>query len=60
MPEWQVRGEAVGSALLTAEQVIAIRAQHQHGDSYAHLAHQHGVTKSAIRAIVKRWTWRHI
>ena len=58
--ERQVRGDAVGSAQLTAEQVIAICAQHREGDSYADLAQAYGVSKSTILANVKRWTWQHL
>jgi hypothetical protein len=49
------------AARLTAEQVVAIRAQHDAGGSgYKRLASEYGVSWGAIRQIVKRRSWGHI
>lgn len=59
--ERQVRGEAVNTARLTSERVREIRERHATGNtSYSRLAQEYGVTKEAVRAIVKRWTWKHV
>lgn len=47
-------------AVLTEEDVRTIRALASNGANQADLAHQYGVTKEAIYAVVKRRTWSHI
>ena len=51
------RGEAVGNATLTEQHVHAIRDSHEPN---AVLARRYGVTNSAICAVRKRRTWKHI
>ncbi len=56
-----VRGESVGSAMLTEEQVHAIRVRHAAGGiTLAQLAAIYGVGAITIHCIVQRKTWRHI
>lgn len=55
------RGEAQGSAKLTAAKVVAIRARYaQGGVTHAVLAAEHGVTPSVISHITTRRSWRHL
>lgn len=51
------RGERAGSAKLSAEQVIAIRASALSGST---LARQYGVARNYIFAIKKHLTWKHL
>jgi len=53
----QARGESHGSAKLTAADAREIRRLHAMGRSIYSLAPQFGVSKSAIRAIVRGETW---
>lgn len=57
----QVMGERVHCGKLTAEQVLAIRAEHKgrYGDG-VRLSRKYGVNQVAIISIVKRRTWKHI
>ncbi len=60
-PERLARGEAHGSAKLTADKVIYIRARHAGGNiSMTALALQFGVTQVTVSAIIRRKKWRHI
>lgn len=59
-PERVPRGEAVGTAKLTASQVIEIRALYADGDTLKRLASRFGVSFSVIGSITRRETWRHI
>ena len=55
------RGEAQHAAKLTAEKVREIRATYRRGEYGTHrLANKYGVTKQAIRQVVRRKTWAHI
>lgn len=54
------RGEKVGSAKLTDEKVIEIRARAAKGETRRALAEAYGVSHVAITAIVNRKTWTHI
>lgn len=54
------RGEANGKARLTIHQVMQIRARAVTGDSMTAIAREYGVTKSAIRSVVRCRTWRHV
>lgn len=59
-------GEANGQAVLTAEQVLEIRARHVAGTkgrrsgNTKDLAAEYGVSPQTIRLIVWRKTWRHL
>lgn len=56
-----LRGEANGAAMLTEDDVRAIRAEYQMGKfGYVRLAHRYGVNKSTIRRIVLRESWGHV
>ena len=59
-PERLRRGERHPNAKLTADAVLAIRAQHAVGRATSHLAATYGVSTDAIRAIVSRRLWRHV
>lgn len=63
-PECTARGERNGSALLTEQQVRAIRAECPRGrgidERLTALAPKYGVSKSTIRAVVYRYIWRHL
>lgn len=57
------RGEAVGSAILTASDVRAIRREYQPYDpefGRNALAKRYGVNPSAIHDVVVGDTWRHV
>lgn len=57
----QAVGEANGRAVLTEEQVLAIRAEYAAGDtSQRALGRKYGVEKTAIRRAVHRATWAHV
>ncbi len=53
----QARGERAGYVVLTAEQVIAIRAD---ADSYMAIAERHGVSFGAVQSVKYGKTWKHI
>lgn len=54
-------GERNPHAKLTAEHVVAIRAKRTFGPGELdELAREFGVTRSAIRAVVRRESWAHI
>ena len=64
-PETQARGERINTALLTAEQVVAIRARHEFGArkgdrTTAALAREYGVNRETISKIVRRKSWAHV
>ena len=54
----QVRGEAVHSARLSEQDVIAIRASV--GVSRRELARQHGVSVTTIYSVLAGRSWRHV
>ena len=53
-------GERNVRAVLTTEQVLAIRADHRSGLGYKRLAKKYGVTQSCAQHIITRRTWRHV
>lgn len=55
----RVRGERVGSAILTEQQVRDIREISTVFD-YPIIAHEFGVTRGCIGDIVRRKNWRHV
>lgn len=60
-PERIARGAEVGSAKLTAEQVLEIRALAASAPvNYSALGRQFNVTCHAVRLIVLRKNWRHL
>jgi hypothetical protein len=59
-PERCPRGERQGLAVLTAESVLKIRDQYNHGASLAELGRTYGVDRSTISAVVTRETWKHV
>lgn len=48
------------SAKLTIEQVVAIRTAYGSGTGVAELAAKHTVSKTSIRSVVGRKTWKHV
>lgn len=56
----QAKGEAHGSAKLTADEVLAMRASFDAGATRAYLADKYGVSWTLINLIVKRQSWRHL
>lgn len=54
------RGERNGRAKLTEADVRRIRAEHEDRRSINWLARAFGVTKTTVRGIVRRATWRHV
>lgn len=56
----QARGEKNSHAKLTEAQVIAIRARHDQGETTIALARAFGLCHSAMSAVVRRETWRHV
>jgi hypothetical protein len=60
-PELILRGEQLGTSKLTEAGVKTIRHQHSSGQaSYRELALRMGVSKTAIRFIVKGISWKHV
>ena len=53
-------GEASNLSRLTADDVHAIRAAFENGETTADLAARYKMTKNGIRLIVNRTNWRHI
>lgn len=60
-PELVLRGEVHGRALLTSEQVIAMRAEyvHRYGE-IPRLARKYGVDKAVVGRIIRRETWKDL
>lgn len=56
----QVRGEAQGSAKLTADDVLAIRAARATGESIRSLAARYGVQLMTISLAASGKSWRHL
>lgn len=56
----RARGERIASARVTAATVVAIRADRDTGLSERALAAKYGLSRTGIRHIVNRETWRHI
>lgn len=54
------RGERCGSAKLNSNQVRQIKRRLEAGDSFAEIAKDYPVTRSAIEGIAKGRTWRHL
>jgi len=54
------RGARHGIAKLTEKDVSEIRRRHASGATWANMARDFGVTRPAVRLIVKRVTWRHV
>ena len=54
------RGEQIRSAKLTAESVIALRADREAGAHFSVLAAKYGVTKSVASKAAARKTWSHV
>ena len=53
-------GTANGSAKLTPEQVLSIRAQYDTGSPVAALAQRFNISKSQVRNIIANTHWRHV
>jgi len=54
------RGEAIGSAILTASNVKHLRQLASEGHNRRDLAERFGMSLSTIDRIIKRRTWKHI
>lgn len=54
------QGQNNGRSVLNEQQVLAIRAERQEGQSYRRLSEKYGVSKAAIRNICLRISWKHI
>ncbi len=54
------RGESHGLAKLTNDQVIAIRAGCELGESSTALAQKYGVARTTVRDIATRRFWKHL
>jgi hypothetical protein len=59
-PESVLRGEAHGMALVTAGQVREIRLRYASGEQQGPIAHDYGIGRSAVGAIVRREVWKHL
>lgn len=60
-PESRARGERVGGAKLTAEQVAKIRALYKAGEyTHTQLGERFGVSREAIGLITRGKNWHHI
>lgn len=56
----QQRGEDVGGAKLTAEDVLEIRRARSRGATFSALGRRFGVCESNVRAIINGRSWRHV
>ena len=57
----RVRGERVGTAKLTEDDVLAIRAMHKSGRwNYNKISKVYNMSREAIRGIVLGNTWKHV
>ncbi len=54
------RGEEIGQAKLTAQEVKAIRLRRSRGETVASIARLFGVCPTAVSAIIHRRVWRHV
>lgn len=54
------RGESNGQSKLTTEKVHAIRTESAIGAGARKLAARHGVSRSLIRQVISRKTWKHV
>lgn len=59
-PERACRGALNGKALITEDDVRAIRARHAAGERLQAIADDYRLTKQAIWLIVKRKNWAHV
>lgn len=60
-PETNVRGEQVGTSILTTESVKSMRRTYAAGlVTFRDLSRQYNVASSTARAAVRRRSWRHI
>ena len=53
-------GERNPAALLTADKVRTLRADHAAGAQLTSLARAFGISERAARHVVQRTTWRHV
>ncbi len=58
--EFCVRGEAQGSAKLTADIVRTMRNRYQNGESVAALAREYGVADVTADRAIHRRNWKHV
>jgi hypothetical protein len=56
----KVKGEDQGLSKLTEDKVLQIRARWEAGESQSALGREYGVSKTAIRFVVRRYTWKHV
>lgn len=56
----QARGERMGSAKLTEDQVVEIRRRHGEGEMVTVLAEEFDVSHGTVGALVRRETWKHV
>lgn len=54
------RGERSPRAVLTEQDALAILRRHSAGESMPALAHEHGVSRSAVSRLVAGRTWKHL
>ena len=59
-PELAIRGEHIGTAVLSEAQVREIRARNARGESQRKLAREFGVAKSTVGRVVRREYWKHV
>lgn len=56
----QARGEKIATAILTAEQVVALRQEYAEGARQVDLASKYGIHQTSVSLIVRRKNWPHI
>lgn len=60
-PELSARGSRVGTAKLREEQIFAIRERYKKGGiTHKELAHEYGVSRPTITAVIGRRNWKHM
>ena len=59
-PHRLARGETIGTAKLTATDVLTIRARSELGDTQAGIAAAYDIAISTVQRIIYRQTWKHI
>jgi hypothetical protein len=59
-PEVMKRGEEHGMSKLTTESVLDIRKRAAAGEMTVAIAATHGITRGAVRKVVRRHLWKHV
>ena len=59
-PNCYVKGEQVGTAVLTEANILEIRRLASDNQTYVQIAKRFGIHKDTVYKIIKRKTWSHV